>query len=187
MTGFHVKKISPTPNTPDVVIHLPVNNMKPATPDLIQFDQSTIPVESMTNLILEDIGGQELINISRSDIINGQNVLYNPISNLSAINSSYDPFNIFSIDGISQTIFNNFSIVLEDHVPEFGIGTGPSSTVRHWVNPLLPLEVYYVTIKDSVYLDSDGNIVIDITGLQNDDQIEIEVMTKTNTFLKTIW
>lgn len=178
MSDDYYGAVSPTPNTPEAIIHLPVNNMKPATPDLIQFNMKAVPIETMTNLVMEDIGGQELINISRSDLINGQNVNYSPIKNMSAINAEYNPLNIFNMQGIPQTIFNNFSIILEDHVPAFGTGTGPALPLT--LNPS-------AAIKDSVYFDDNGNIVVNVTGLSNEDQVEIEIMTNTTTFLNTVW
>ena len=69
--------VNPTPNLPKVVVpdKVLVTDVKPATPDIILFDNESVPIEVMTDLIFENIGGQELINIVRSDIVNGQNVI----------------------------------------------------------------------------------------------------------------
>ena len=57
-------------------------DIKVATPNLIIQGSELVPIEIMTDLIFEDIGGQEIITITRSDIINGQDVLYRPIKYL---------------------------------------------------------------------------------------------------------
>ena len=37
--------------------------VKPAGPELIMFEESAIPVEAMSSLIFENIGGHEMINM----------------------------------------------------------------------------------------------------------------------------
>ena len=46
-----------------------VSAVKIATPDLIIRDSETMSIEIMTDLIFEDIGGQELATISRHDLV----------------------------------------------------------------------------------------------------------------------
>ena len=58
------------------------DGVKVATPDLILKDADVIDVDIMTDLIFEDIGGYELATISRHDLVNGQEVIYSPIKNL---------------------------------------------------------------------------------------------------------
>jgi hypothetical protein len=77
---------SPQPE-PVMVQAAPV---KTATPDIVLFDDSALPIEVMTDLIFENIGGQELISITRSDIVNGQKISYQPIKNLSSIQQQYN-------------------------------------------------------------------------------------------------
>jgi hypothetical protein len=52
------------------------SSIKVATPELILFNSSSLSVDAMANLIFEDIGGQELLEISRSDLINSANVIF---------------------------------------------------------------------------------------------------------------
>jgi hypothetical protein len=108
----------------------------------------------MTDLIFENIGGQELINIARNDIINGQQVSYQPIKNLSSIQQQYNPNNILSLQSTSDKYFANFPIKLENKIPN--PGTGPNGSY--------------------VYLDpTTGNIIIEAINLEIDEQIEVEV------------
>jgi hypothetical protein len=139
---------------PSVTVLPPKPAVKSAPIDTILFDDDTISVERMTNLIFEDIGGQELINIARNDIINGQKVSYQPIKNLSSIQQQYNPNNILGIQNTSDKYFANFSIKFENRVPE--TGNGPNGS--------------------TVYLDSlTGNLIIETINMENDEQIEVEI------------
>ena len=128
--------------------------VKTAPIDTVLFNSDELPIEVMTDLIFENIGGQELINIARNDIINGQQVSYQPIKNLSSIQQQYNPNNIVSLQSTSDKYFANFPIKLENKIPN--PGTGPNNTY--------------------VYLDSlSGNLVIEAVNLETDEQIEVEV------------
>jgi hypothetical protein len=89
------------------------SGIKVATPDLIVFDSSSLSVDSMADLIFEDIGGQELLEISRSDLINSSNVVFPRIKTKQRF---VDP--ISSIAGASFSSPLQ-SIQLSDHVPQF--------------------------------------------------------------------
>ncbi len=128
--------------------------VKTAPIDTILFDDNSVSIDRMFNLILEDIGGQELINIARNDIINGQQVSYQPIKNLSSIQQQYNYNNILGIQNTSDKYFSNFSIKLENKIPNNGNGPNGSN----------------------VYLeDLTGNLVIETVNIEPDEQIEVEI------------
>ena len=140
--------------------------VKIATPDLFIFKDEVVPIETMTDLIFEDIGGHELITISRNDIISGQNISYQPIKNLSNIYLQYNPQNIISLQETSDSFFKNYSIKLEDSIPDSG--TGPNGEI--------------------VYVDPDtGNLVINVTDLYPDEQVEVQILTGWSSFNDTIY
>jgi hypothetical protein len=154
--GYTAPAISPTPLTPSLISTPtpPPPPVKTAPIDTVLFNDEEVPIEVMTDLIFEDIGGQELINIARNDIINGQQVSYQPIKNLSSIQQQYNPNNILSLQATSDKYFANFPIKLENKIPT--PGTGPSGT--------------------HVYIDSaNGNLVIEAINIEPDEQIEIEI------------
>jgi hypothetical protein len=152
---------NPTPLTPADITTASVAAALPPPPpvktapiDTVLFNDDELPIEVITDLIFENIGGQELINIARNDIINGQQVSYQPIKNLSSIQQQYNPNNILSVQSTSDKYFANFPIKLENKIPR--TGTGPSG--KH------------------VYLDStNGNIVIEAVNVEADEQIEVEI------------
>jgi hypothetical protein len=129
--------------------------IKVATPDIILFDEEGFPVDMMVSLIFEQIGGQEIINIARNDIINGQRISYSLISNADQVNNAHNTRNIFSISGTLDSFFKNFGIRLEIHIPERG--TGPSGEL--------------------VYVDQTGSLVVDVTRMGVNQQVEIQVLS----------
>ncbi len=154
--------VTPTPPTPtigsatasSVVSSSSTSQVKSATKDIILFDDGAVPIDLMADLIFEDIGGQELINIARRDTVNGQKISYQPIKNLSSIEQQYNPNNIISLQATSDKYFANFPIKLDDKIPQ--LGGGPEG--------------------DYVYIDTvTGNLVVEAVNLEVDEQIEIQI------------
>ena len=133
-----------TPATPPV---------KTSTPDIILFNEDILPEEIMADLIFENIGGQELISISRSDIVNGQKIIYQPIKNLSSIQQEYNPNNILGLQQTSDKYFAGFSIKLEDKIPEVGNGLN----------------------GQNAYIESNGDLIIEFINLNPDEQVEVKI------------
>jgi hypothetical protein len=153
-------------DTPDATTSTTTTGVKIATPDLFIFKDEVVPIETMTDLIFEDIGGHELITISRNDIIAGQNVSYQPIKNLSNLYLQYNPQNIVGLQDTSDTFFKNYTIKFESSIPESG--TGPNGEI--------------------VYIDPDsGDLVINVTNLDSYEQVEVQVLTGWTRFNDTIY
>ena len=127
--------------------------VKTATLDIILFDEESVPTDGMFDQIFENIGGQELINITRSDIVNGQKISYQPIKNLSAIQQRYNPNNILSLQQTADKFFAGFSIKLEDKIPETGNGTN----------------------GENVYLNAAGDLIIEFINVNPDEQVETQI------------
>ena len=153
--GSFSLRISPTPLTPTlpVIVSPPPPPVKTATLDIILFDEESIPTDGMFDQIFENIGGQELISITRSDIVNGQKISYQPIKNLSAIQQRYNPNNILSLQQTADKFFAGFSIKLEDKIPQIGNGTN----------------------GENVYLNATGDLIIEFININADEQIETQI------------
>lgn len=133
------------------------NSIKAATPELLTIKPSDVPVDYMTDVLFEDIGGQEILSVSRNDLINGQKVIYSPIKNVSRINQRFNSNNLFPIPETTQSYFNNFAIKLEEKTPE--LGTGPN--------------------QETVYIDPvTGNVVVNVTNMGTSDLVEIQVLSR---------
>jgi hypothetical protein len=158
--------VDPVANLASVTVPSSSPAVKIATPDLILFNDQQIPEETMIDLVFEDIGGQEMINIVRNDLINGQNQSRQIVRNLSQINLDYNPNNILSLQDTSASYFNNFPIRFEQRVPD--IGTGPNG--------------------ESIYIELDtGNIIINLIGLSSDEQVEVQILKSGSILSGTIY
>lgn len=159
------ENIDPTPSLPASSSSVGSNQqaVKIPTPDLIIFDQSSQQVEALTNLIFENIGGQELINISRHDTVMGKNLRYSPISNLQNIAYAYNSNNIFTVPGTLDKVFKNFAIRLDTHRVEPGAGSGPNQ------------ETIYVDRLNSDP-NQNGRLVLDVKNMETNEQVEIQIL-----------
>ena len=151
-----MSKLPTTPSTPNIssLIFSQLSDVKAATPDIVLFDDETSPIESIVDLVFEDIGGQELITIARNDTVNGQQIYYNLIKNLLSIQQQYNPKNIISLQQTSDSYFQNFAIKIENLLPF--VGSGPENF--------------------NVYLeDESGDIIIEVVNLEDGERVEIQV------------
>jgi hypothetical protein len=152
--------------------------VKAATPDLILENVADLPLEIMQALIFENIGGQEILTMSRHDLVNGQRVSYSPIKNLSTVQSRFNSQNIISITNSLTALFETYTIKLQEKLPlpgvnEFGnfvlnLGTGPGGAY--------------------IYNDEiDRGIVINVRNMAPDEQVDVQLMTTLREFDGTIY
>lgn len=141
----------PPPKPPDPWImtetYTAPSGVKQADPDIVLFQDRPISPEFLIELLYEDIAGVELINISRADIIDGQEVVYSPVKQLSSLRRRYNPNNVIGLPELSSSFFSRFQIELLFR------GTNPP------------------------YFDEQGNLVVEINDVKDDEIIEIEVDT----------
>lgn len=130
-----------------------VEGIKQADPDIIIIDEQPLSPEFLLELEYEQVSGIELINISRSDLINGQNVIYSPIKNLSSIRRKYNPNNIIALPATSSSTFAKYAIDLI-----LRIGENPETGK--------PYEPYF---------NENGDLVIEIEDVREDELIEVEI------------
>jgi hypothetical protein len=147
--------------------------VKSATPDIILFDQNGIEVEIMADLLFENIGGQELISIARNDIINGQDVINQPIKNINDISLQYSSQNIILSPQNSSSFFNNFPIKFENYLPNIQIDE-PEDPANPNKNKI-------------VYLDNSGNLNIEVINLNPGYQVEVQIMSLGDRLNDTIY
>jgi len=155
--------VDPTPNLPEAEPYesSSESGVKSATPDLIIFDDTALPVDNLSSLIFENLGAQESINILRNDTIDGANVDYSPVSNLKKVAAAYNPKNMLNVPGTLEQYFKNFAIRLDTHVPERG--TGPDGSI------------VYVDRNNSDPLQK-NRLVIDVVGMKTNEQVEVEIL-----------
>lgn len=134
-------------------INIPVRS---APIDTVAFIDDAASVELMTDLLFEDIGGQELLTLSRNDTVNGQSVVYQPIKNLNILQEEYNPTTLLRLQDTSDKYFANFVIDLKEKIPNVGSGLNGKN--------------YLVTA-------STGDLVIEFVNLKADEQVQVQIAT----------
>lgn len=160
-------EVSPTPNLPTTLSVTPqIDAVKIATPDLmLPLDNSGVAIETMTDMVFQDIGGHEIISVARNDLVTGRNSQYQLLANTKDLYIEYNPETILPIADSSTSQFNNFPITFETHVPEVGNGTN----------------------GEYIYFDGSGNLVIDVTNLVSGEVVEVEFVQPEDLFDDTIY
>ena len=162
------------------------DSVKIATPDLIIFDEEAMSIETMTDLIFEDIGGYELATISRHDLVNGQKVIYSPIKNLTDLYLQYNPNNVLRLQS-SDSYFKSLSLSIFDHLPTCGTGYDIYPPVS---NPNEQDKTKWTKVPNckAVYIDPiSGDLVINLINVKENEQVEVQVLTSGDIFSDTIY
>ena len=133
-----------------------MSSEKIPTRDVVNFIESNISAEGMTNILFEQIGGIELISMVRRDTVEGQNPYYTIISNLSNIKKEFDPTQIISRQKPNQSFFDIFSIDINTKIPN-------------------DLYLQRNNLTNFFYIDTNGDFVIELDNLKQDEVIELEI------------
>lgn len=164
-----------TDATPQIATSTPTESstsgIKIATPDLIIQSEVT-PIDVLGQIYFENLAGHEIINIARATLINGQNVSYSLIGNLSELQRRYNPLNIFTLPETIDKYFKNFAIRLDIHVPEEG--SGPEGQ-RVWIAD-----------TDLAFADA-GDIIIDVTNMEKNEVVDVQVLNSGALLSDTIY
>lgn len=150
--------VSAVPNSPDSGTAKKEDAVKIATKDLMLYRADDLEIQAMKDILFEQIASQELISISRNDIVNGQDIKVQPIKNLKSLGLKYNPKNIINIPDTSYHFFNNFPISLENYLPDQGEGINLAE------------------------IDDAGNIVINLINVSENEQIEVQVISNASIF-----
>jgi hypothetical protein len=130
--------------------------VKVATSNLFITEQVIDKTDQMADAIIEDIGGQEIINISRNDLLNGQNVTYNVIENLESTQRQFNPNELIRLQSTSADFFDTFTLNLDTFTPNYGTGNA----------------------GEIVYVDANtGEVIINTINLSNNLVLEVEFVS----------
>jgi hypothetical protein len=139
-------------STPTTAIRLPETDNK-FTLDSRNVDEATIVA-----MVFEKLGAVELTKFTRTDTVEGINPYYNIISNLSAIKKEFDPSNLVSSQKSDDSLYNAFSIKLSNKIP------GDKYLEDR-------------NLDNYIYIDVDGNLIIELDNMTSDELVEIEIDT----------
>jgi hypothetical protein len=142
----------------------PVNTPSTETSiNQININEQTMTDEAFTDLILEDIGGRELITLSRHwDLIGTSVPVYSPIKNISSVLFANSPINIAPNPNSTIDFFDTFSLLLSSYLPTDA--------------ELNALDADYK--KSYVYYEpSINSIIINTANIFNNEGVQVEFIT----------
>jgi hypothetical protein len=149
--------------------------VKVATPDIILLKEQILGVDIMADLVFENIGGQEIISIARNDTINGQNVVYQPIKNITSLNYQYNPQNLLSIQKTDKDLFKNFAIDLSKKIPNCGSGFVVTQDGTEFT-------------CDYIYIDPiTGDMIIDLVNVLPSEEVQVQSVATVTILNDTIY
>lgn len=126
-----------------------------AAKDVVDFTTPPASVDAMTQILFESLSSFELVNMARRDTIEGLNPYYTLISNLSSIRTEYSPSNIIGLQD-STSLLQEFQISLDSKIPSDQYLTRNN-------------------ISNFFYIDSNGDFVIELDNMLEDEFVEIQM------------
>ncbi len=155
--GSFTSNLTPL-SPPDEIVRIPER-------DVVNYQDEDIPAELIISLLFENLGANELIKFERHDTIEGTNANYDIISNLSSIRQKFNPASLISRQKPDTSYFDIFNIKLEDKIPtDLYLRNNPKVDATGEVNT-----------TDYVYIDQEGNLVIELVNIDSDEILEVEI------------
>ena len=160
------KKVSSTPEQGigQTIIPVVSSAVKVATPETYELYPTSLERVVAAQMLLEMLGGNELIEVSRHDLINGYNTRYQPIKDAQIIATQFNAFNIIPLQDTLPNYMDNFPIKLEERIPNT-TSAEPSN----------------------VTIDANGIITIELINLKPDETVEVEVVYQGQILSGTIY
>ena len=124
--------------------------------DVLNFSREEFSTSAITNLLFEQIGSTEIVNIARRDTIEGQNPYYSLISNLASIKREFDPTRLITKQKAVNANFAIYGIDLNNKIPD-----------QEYLDRN--------NITSFFYIASNGDLVIELDNLEDDEIIDFEI------------
>jgi hypothetical protein len=159
-----------TGNKTPAVVRTPTRNVTDISSLVPQFD-----AEQIQKLLFENISAIELSKVERHDTIEGIDQKYSIISNLSEVRKKYDMVKQLTIMDKFKPLTSIFTINIEDKIPQedYLKLENLNSTYQY-----LDENNSIVTRKKGYYyIDTNGDLVIELVNLEKNQQVEILIDT----------
>jgi hypothetical protein len=159
-----------TSNTTPVVVRTPTRNVTDISSLVPQFD-----AEQIQKLLFENISAIELSKVERHDTIEGIDQRYSIISNLTEIRKKYDMAKQLTIMDKFKPLTSIFTINIEDKIPQedYLALENLNSTYQYLDenNEIVDRQ------KGYYYIDTNGDLVIELINLEKNQQVEVLIDT----------
>jgi len=165
---------NPTPTTTTtqepVVVKTPTRNVTDISSLVPQYD-----AEYIQKILFENLSAVELSIVERHDTIEGINQKYSIISNLSEIRKKYDIAGQLTVMDKFKPLTKIFTINIEDKIPqEDYIALEDLTSTYQYLdenNQIITRE------KGYYYIDTNGDLVIELIGLERNQEVEVLIDT----------
>ena len=147
---------APAPRTVSYTPPPPPPPVKIPNRDVLNFSREEFSTSAITNLLFEQIGSTEIVNIARRDTIEGQNPYYSLISNLASIKREFDPTRLITKQKAVNANFAIYGIDLNNKIPD-----------QEYLDRN--------NITSFFYIASNGDLVIELDNLEDDEIIDFEI------------
>jgi hypothetical protein len=151
-------------------VKTPTRNVTDISSLVPQYD-----VEEIQQLLFENLSAIELSKIERHDTIEGIDQKYSIISNLSETRTRYDSIKQLTIMQKFKPLTGIYTINIQDKIPleDYLVLQNLNSTYQYLDenNDLVTRE------KGHYYIDINGDLVIELVGLEKNQQVEILIDT----------
>jgi len=137
-------------------------NVKVPEKSIVQYNESALPVEMITDVLFADVGGQELLTVSRWDTIDGQTVSYSLVTDLSQTANGFNSSGILTNNEGSQAYFRQFSVDVVNRMSE--------------INSLN-------TDAPGISLNANGDLVIDFDFIGANESVEVEIVNSGTVYV----
>jgi len=152
------------------VVRTPTRNVTEISSLVPQFD-----AEQIQKLIFENISAIELSKVERHDTIEGISQKYSIISNLSEVRKKYDTVKQLSIMDKLKPLTSIYTINIQDKIPqEDYIALESLNSTYQYLDENNKIVTRQ---KGYYYIDTNGDLVIELINLEKNQQVEIQIDT----------
>ena len=152
------------------VVRTPTRNVTEISSLVPQFD-----AEQIQRLLFENLSAIELSRVERHDTIEGIDQRYSIISNLAEIRKKYEIVKQLTIMDKFKPLTSIYTINIQDKIPQedYLVLENLYSTYQYLDenNQIIQRE------KGHYYIDTNGDLVIELINLERNQQVEIQIDT----------
>ena len=169
-----------TGNKTPAVVRTPTRNVTDISSLVPQFD-----AEQIQKLLFENISAIELSKVERHDTIEGIDQKYSIISNLSEVRKKYEMIKQLTIMDKFKPLTSIFTINIEDKIPQEDYlaleNLDSSYQYLDENNQIVTRE------KGYYYIDTNGDLVVELINLEKNQQVEILIDTNGTIYKVESW
>ena len=152
------------------VVRVPTRNVTDISSLVPQFN-----AEQIQKLLFENLSAIELSIVERHDTIEGIDQKYSIISNLSEIRKKYDMRKQLTVMDKFKPLTSIFTINIQDKIPqEDYIALESLNSTYKYLNENNQI---VTREKGYYYIDTNGDLVIELINLEKNQQVEIQIDT----------